>query len=717
MTEKVYLIIYIILYIALNTVNTYLLTHQRLNRYIAPFKHTFSGVFNALIGNVSILILFTLPGIILINNAYSTMLYLLILTFLLNIFVLALSVFNLFYGTAFSKAGIDIFKNPTQGISKGMFREILGELILYFRIVIFMPTIVLAILFFSAKQEIFLQTDIYFSSPIYLVIAIVSLVVLLLQGLFFDKMFSYTLPIESVKSTFAIQTLGVYPYYLSHLLGIHHNTRIEKILHISTQTQLFETYDEINKNKDYYPNIINQRQYGRVLKKDQVHPKIKIDESLLKKDSLTGLLKGRNLILVQVESINQFLLELKELQEHMPFLNSLLKESVQFTSFYTSVGIGVSADAEISALTGLYPSGISNLYWNHYQLSKKEYRSITPLTSLPKYFSKYDYVTKAIHGDSGAFYNRKNAYKDIIGFNHFLALEDIEEKILSKRLSTFPLYEYEYEPNKKHISPWISDLQLASIVAKMANKEKKPFMYFPITMMPHIPYEFNPEPDRQLFKPKKLIKNITQKYLNFTNYYDEIFKRFFIDKDGNNITAKNTVYLFYGDHGSGLKNGDLNTLFGRETKMSNEEERIHLLKVAALLYVPGETIGNNEDGLYNGLIKGIQPLVRGQVDIYRTIIELFDLPIENDFYFGTHLLSSEKTYSIDNKLLDIVTDEGLFSMRNTKNTYPKSFLLKRNLYQHVKTLKLLNDLLYKNNTLEEELNQFLNDNKENDEND
>ena len=55
----------------------------------------------------------------------------------------------------------------------------------------------------------------------------------------------------------------------------------------------------------------------------------------------------------------------------MPFLNALKTQSVVFENFYTSVGIGVSSDAEIATLTGLYPSGISNLYWQDFNSIKK----------------------------------------------------------------------------------------------------------------------------------------------------------------------------------------------------------------------------------------------------------------------------------------------------------------------------------------------------------
>ena len=71
-----------------------------------------------------------------------------------------------------------------------------------------------------------------------------------------------------------------------------------------------------------------------------------------------------------------------------------------------------------------------------------------------------------------------------------------------------------------------------------------------------------------------------------------------------------------------------------------------------------------------GLLTGTQDLVRSQIDLYRTIIELFDLPVNNDMYFGVHGMSTEPTFALDNRLTDVVTDHYIYSMRNKKRIYP-----------------------------------------------
>ena len=179
--------------------------------------------------------------------------------------------------------------------------------------------------------------------------------------------------------------------------------------------------------------------------------------------------------------------------------------------------------------------------------------------------------------------------------------------------------------------------------------------------------------------------------------------------NGDSIIDGKTVYLFYGDHGSGLKNGDLNVLFERKTKMSNLEERKHLLQVEALLYVPSdEKIQVGEYTINKGLITGHQEKVRGHIDIYRTIIELFDLNRRNDLYYGTHLLSTEPTFVIDNKLLDVVLDDMFYSMRYPLRVFPSDKKVDEGIFNIIKEVKQLNDLLHQDSLVQMKVNAHFN---------
>ena len=185
---------------------------------------------------------------------------------------------------------------------------------------------------------------------------------------------------------------------------------------------------------------------------------------------------------------------------------------------------------------------------------------------------------------------------------------------------------------------------------------------FGITMLPHIPYRYDPydqiDGERESLYPEfeNLVDKQTMRYLNFMEYYNDLFKSWMFPNNYSEI-PKNTAFLFYGDHGSTINNGDLDILYKREEEMSNIEMRKLLLQTTSFLYVP------DENGI--GKLKGSQSLVRGQSDLFRTVVDLFDLPIStNNNVYGVHGLSREKTFAIDNKALDVVMDGYIFNLKN-----------------------------------------------------
>ncbi|MDY0277487.1 MAG: sulfatase-like hydrolase/transferase [Acholeplasma sp.] len=688
-----------------NTLNTYFLTTRKLNRYIAPFKHTISGELNALLGNVGTLLLFLTFGILVFRNMYTITIYLIILSFVFNIIFFALSIYNLYYGNAFSKGGLEIFKNPAEGISKGLFREIFLELFAYYRILLFIPTIALLVLFVNVDSASLLNINVGFRVRTYTIYIVITLLLLTISFIIYRHRYLNELPIKSVKTTYAIQNYGVYPYYISILLFPNFESKTEELLHIETSEKLFTKIQLYNKNQTEYFNVFDQQFHSNLLTLNDINDDIKIDHSLIKeKKILNGIFKDKNLILVQVESFNQFITEINNTKHEFPFLNTLLEHSLVFDNFYTSVGIGVSSDAEIATLTGLFPSGYDNYYWKNFNSFTKSYRKIVNLTTLPKYFNQSGYHTKAIHGDQSKFYNRINAYKELIHFNDFYSLESFDNLIIDRKISFGHLYRFEYLPGKFHISPWSSDYQLFEKTNEMLAKETSKYMYFPITMMPHTPFEYHPY---KTSYPKSELKPLTSKYLEFAGYYDDIFKRFLLDINDND-TVSNNIYLFYGDHGSGLKNGDLFSLYNVNKKDDPLFERQMLQKLMAFLYVPSEEKITGKYPINKGLITGHQPLVRGQIDIYRTIIDLFGLDVNKDLFFGTNLLSKEKTFALDNKLLDVATDEAFFSLRNPKLTRPSNIIIKPEQLKAIKETKLFHDLLFEKEGFQVTINQELN---------
>ena len=89
-----------------------------------------------------------------------------------------------------------------------------------------------------------------------------------------------------------------------------------------------------------------------------ISPTVNLSPSLGDVTTLNGIFADKNVVYIQLETINTFLVDgscefLEELNL-MPDFKKLISESYFFENFYSNVGSGNSSDAEISGLTGLY---------------------------------------------------------------------------------------------------------------------------------------------------------------------------------------------------------------------------------------------------------------------------------------------------------------------------------------------------------------------------
>lgn len=692
--------IFLSMYFILNMINTYWLTIQELNRYIAPFRHTLFGELNALLGNFSILFLIMIIGFLFLKKLKKRMIFLIIISFLLNFFIFGLGVFNMFFGTAFSIPASTIFLNPADGFALGTFFTALLELITYYRILVFLPFIALLVVYFLSDRE---QLKVmYFKVTAQKYLSSILLVSVALFTAIFSYMEQYklVLPINSVKSTFAIQSLGVYPYYVGELIGQPFDLDLVDFLDLETDEKLAQAYQTYNKNQTAYISFIDGKVYGNRLTLDQAVTDLFIDDQIKDGENLHGILEGKNLVLIHLESLNTFLLESEITKERLTFFQALIEQSFYFSNFYNNVGMGVSSDGELSMLTGLYPMGDRTLYWEY---NKDPYE----IDSLVKYFNETGYYSEAIHGDKEKFYNRDIIYPKMYGFDEFYSLEDF----IADGYDVESGYLYDQTNGLVHHSPWISDYHLADYTYQQGQTLIDTYgsvMLFPITMMPHTPYEFDPNGLRYDVYPEisRKVSRVTLNYINYIDYVDDVLKRFFISETGEDQTLENSVYVFYSDHGSGIKNGDLNLIMDDE--MSVIETRQILQKVPALIYVPGDEMVSYEDfSIRKGLLKGEQTLVRSQVDMYRTLIELFNLPAGNDPYYGAHGLSQEKTFALDNRLMDVVTDAYFYSMRNARYVYPLEQTVDEALYDYIFRFKQLSDIIVSRGDMQQTIKEAM----------
>jgi phosphoglycerol transferase MdoB-like AlkP superfamily enzyme len=708
--RKAYLI-FIALFFVLNIYNTYYVTTINLNRYIAPFQHTFLGEVNAFIGNFAVLFLVLIIGMAIFKTSKSRMIYLTSMTFLLNILIFLLGVFTLFFGTAFSAEALMIFNNPAEGFASSTVREIFHELFYYYRIVVFLPSFILLGLTIRYSIKKYNHVIFKYNLKTYLIGLLSVAILLFSSSTVFMYRFINTLPVTSTMSSFATQNYGVYPYYLGELFGIENTLDLESILEIETDEDLAEMYNAYNKNQDSYINYFDGQSYSNILTTSQTVDDLYIDSELSDSTTLNGMLENKNLILIHLESFNYFLIDFmaKEaakgnsdvVEEAYTFLMNIFNESFVFNNIYNNVGMGVSSDAELAVLTGVNPTGNQTLYWDYNETPYE-------LDSLVSYFNNEGYYTEAIHGDAAEFYNRDVIYEELYGFDGYYSIDDFVSD--GSQLDTG--YLYNMAQNLYHVSPWISDYELADHVYQLGSTLTDPFFLFPITMMGHTPYDFGPYEEDDLYPDYTSVANgdifgITDRYIKYAPYYSNIIQRFFIGDGNTDQTLDDTVYIFYSDHGSDLKNGDISTIF--DTDLNLMQERQMLQQIVSFIYVPSSTtyVDYGDYQLRKGLLTGTQDLVRSEIDLYRTIIELFGLDAEGDIYFGVNGLSVEPTFALENRVEDVVLDNYVYSMRNTNQIYPSTQTVDDNVYDYILKYKLLSDYMLTQSDLQNQIKEAI----------
>lgn len=681
--KKIYTI-FAIGFILINILATYLITTETFNRYVISFDYSFKGVLNSFIGNLTIILLIYAIVSYFTRNLQRRMRILIYITFILNAILFALNVFNRYYGTSFNFKVLSIFQNPSEGFGLTIFYESLREIVTYYRIILFIPFILLLVYYLLTKRY---HVRDYFEkkvSPKRIITSIITICMLFVANVsIFSTMVLDKEILESAKATYNTQNLGLYNFLVLDFFGFDYNQvdndlpTIKKIL------------DKNNKNVDRYTSIIDGNMYNRSVKlKDVENINGKLVDSLNPNTNLTGLLDDYNLVLIHLESFNHLLLENEETNKHLYNLNAILEESYVFNNFYTNVGVGTSFDAELAMITGLLPNGTSTLAWDY----DKEVESKNfDLVTLPKLFKESGYVANVFHGNNEMFYNRVNFHPEVLGYDKYYGKETILEELGFSQEEYEEGMDYIKEQYNHDSGMWITDRAVFNLMNDVLGNHvsnEQRFMAYSLLMLPHIPFYYDPyhpnAKETELYDEETInsLDIVTLKYINYVKYYNEIFKVILEDVNGygddysfdeNNVyDHKKTAYVFFGDHGSAIQGNDVNYLLGGN--LDPLEVKKELLRTTAFIYVPGENfvnkdINGNDVTIKEGLLKGTQDLVRGQTDLHRTIVDLFGLPIKNnDYLFGAHGMSTEKTYSLDNKTLYLVADDFFSTMRNS-NSY------------------------------------------------
>ncbi|MDM5315048.1 LTA synthase family protein [Fictibacillus sp. b24] len=361
---------------------------------------------------------------------------------------------------------------------------------------------------------------------------------------------------------------GIIPTHISET----YNSYMERM----SAAEVFSSQDSIKQLKEYESEL-EKRQ-----KTQQMSPYF-------------GDAKGKNLIMIQAESLNDFIVNLEvNGQEVTPNLNAFIKESSYYPNTYLQIGRGNTSDAEFVANNSLYPSKKDGAY--------RTYENGV-FQSLGQIFKNEGYETSAAHGNVPDFWNRKNAYPaqgyDIFYSKEHPAIDD-----------------------SNVVGLGIDDKSFFKQLVDIWKKEDKPFYSFVVTLTNHRPFEL-PKEHQKLNLPAHMNDTPVGHYLQNVYYADQAFGQLLADLKQEGL-YEDTVIVYYGDHYGLIPDNadqlkkDLNINFNKK----------EMFNIPLVIHRPTQTEGE------------VNEVIASQMDIAPTVTSLFG--IEQPLYQLGYDLSMKK---------------------------------------------------------------------------
>ncbi|HBP25614.1 MAG TPA: hypothetical protein DD618_01495 [Acholeplasmatales bacterium] len=637
-------IIYVSVFVLLNTLNCFLLTTNLFLKDLTPYPRNIFMFTNSFFGDFGLMIVLVSLALILCKNDYRRMRFLMGTSIVLSILYFGLTVYFGYYGMMFSFYNLAAFASPGGGD---------------------------AFVFLLAS----VPTLLTYSKPFFLlsaVVMVVLFVVFVRRHRKNPEIRQYSFISKSNRFTIGFSVLLIGVLVMANSLSAY-RVEIDDTWYEDNTTPLYgaETVGLLNYYLyDAYSYFFTEKQGYSDQKRAEIEAELEayraeitaspIDGTLLGNSEYEGLFAGKNLLLIQIESMNNFVIGLKvevdgEWVEVTPNLNAMLADSVYFNNYYTNVGIGNTSDAEFTVLTGLYPVGPTYTVFEYAQVQ---------YPTLPKMFKAAGYSTFSAHANTGIFYERSTLHPSLYGFDYHYAEEDFE--ITEDQL----------------IHTWLNDhdFLMENIDLMQAASASGPVFSFAITISDHMPYrrptdvalEDNWFPGKTNLLPagyrvaeNDILNEQFVGYLEHVSYTDYAIGAAmdYLETAG---LAEDTIVVLYGDHGCGIDiydmfyespdqfSNDLNGIItdtGLDTQILLEREM--LTNIPFIIYDP------SYDETTSVLKAQTVSLTRGSNCTTRTIASLFGL--DQEYYFGTDALSDQRTFTYNPRNLDIFVDGAIIS--------------------------------------------------------
>ncbi|AOR22560.1 LTA synthase family protein [Clostridium taeniosporum] len=357
---------------------------------------------------------------------------------------------------------------------------------------------------------------------------------------------------------------------------------------------VFDLYTVYRDSKPYKFTIEDENKLNKLFQ---------IKNENLPNNDYFGISKGKNLIYIQVESLENFVIN-KSIngKEITPVLNDLTSKGFYFPNIFEQVNEGTSSDCDLMVNTSMFPLRRGSTFFRYPN---------TAYNSLPNILEKDGYSSIAIHPDKGSFWNYSAGLKSI-GFDKF--------------------NDYYSFNADEIIGMGISDGSYFKQVVPMLKEQSKPFYALTVTLTSHGPFDI-PKEYRELNLDPELDENELGGYFESLHYTDAQIGNFLklLDSEG---LLDNSIIAIMGDHTGVHKyyNDSIENLSNKEDWYLDTGNPVVPLVVYDTSIKNGQTFD----------------LYGGQIDVMPTL--LYMLGIDKKEYentvLGRNLLNTKKSFAI-----------------------------------------------------------------------
>lgn len=325
---------------------------------------------------------------------------------------------------------------------------------------------------------------------------------------------------------------------------------------------------------------------------------------------LFGVAKGKNVIILQVESLQNFVIGREyNGQEVTPNLNRLIEgNSIYCPQFYQQIGSGNTSDAEFAANNSLYGTLASYTY----KLYDKNY-----YRGLPTLLKEQGYTANVFHAfEDRNFWNRESAYPSMDFDRYYGGLND------QGRGGDYTSTEW---------MGWgLTDSEFYPQTVEYMKQQSQPFYSFVISLSNHHPYEMLDK-----YKFIDLLPEdqgtIVGNYLNSVAYTDYSMGIFFDELKRAGL-FDNSIIMIYGDHVGLTHSEEIDA--SMERLLGHPYGFEELLNIPFIISLPGAETD----------IHSVCETAGGQTDVLPTLAYLLGFNSLDTLYVGHNILTVKEGF-------------------------------------------------------------------------